>query len=109
MKYLFIVILFFCSVHLMQAQELVNPKEALEILEVKQSDVNNGHELSNATAFERQLVEIYFNVMPNYLIEGTDVAASLQVCLVKALETFADNQEDVIVRHDQITLWFVKE
>lgn len=110
MKYLFFVILFFSTSNLVWGQELVEPNVALEILEVQQSKfINELNTTNNITAFDKEVKEIYFNVMPLYLKEGTDVAASLEVCLQKALQIFLDSQEDVVSHHDLVTLWFIKE
>jgi hypothetical protein len=110
MKYIFIVILFFSTSNLIWGQELVESNVALEILEVQQSKfISELNTTNNITAFDKDIKEIYFNAMPIYLKEGIDVAASLAVCLEKALENFPDNQEDVVVHHDAITLWFIKD
>lgn len=88
-----------------QSQNFVGSEDALKRIEIQQAAYQKEYADNTMSKLKNDISKRFFEVVVLYIKEGIDVANALEVALVKSLETFIDNQEEVVdFKEEAVTL-----
>ena len=100
-------ILFFSVLLISQlgiSQDLVTPDEALQKIELKQEETETLFRDGSISALKKDVINLFIKEMAFALKESVEVEESLNIAIEKCLPVFSQNQDEVILFKEELTL-----